>query len=152
MQYKSKYLLCKKKRYVLFLGEKFVTVESCHPFSYRQFWRTFYKIGSYTIHYIHLHVFAYDGLKSCMIEYSQIFHMLFHKIFKKIRWVVTTNDVMVSLHGTQISSKILQRLSKRLRLLWQPIEMLHNVQKLAKNGVPYICILDITVVHWWYLL
>ena len=30
------------------------------------------------------------------------------------------------------------------RLLWPPIETLHDVQKLAKSGVPYIYILDIT--------
>ena len=31
-----------------------------------------------------------------------------------------------------------------LHLVWQPIETLHDIQKFAKSGVPYILILDIT--------
>ena len=30
------------------------------------------------------------------------------------------------------------------------METLRHVQKVAKSGVPYVPILDITALHWWY--
>ena len=61
-------------------------------------------------------------------------------------WLVTKENIpsriKISLHGTPQKKFENKKLS--VCLLWRQIEPLHDVQKLAKSGVPYICILDIT--------
>ena len=61
--------------------------------------------------------------------------------------VNTTSDIKISLYVTPLSGKTLARplyqksLKNNKRSLWQLIGTLHDVQKLAKIGVPYILIL-----------
>ena len=77
-------------------------------------------------------------------------------------WLVTkgntTSNMQISLYGTPLYGKTWQRLLYRkvwnnklsMCLLWRQIEPVHNVQKLAKRGVPY-SLLSLSAIYLYFV-